>query len=47
MSKPHDMGGRLDPRRIDITLSDVKFKADWEKDVFAITLALGLSLIHI
>ena len=43
MSKAHDMGGRLDSRRIDITLSDVKFKADWEKEVFAITLALGFS----
>ena len=43
MSKAHDMGGRLDPRRIDITSSDVKFKADWEKEVFAITLALGFS----
>ena len=52
MSKAHDMGGRLDSRRIDITSSDVNFKADWEKEVFAITLALGfsslwLSLIHI
>ncbi len=43
MSKAHDMGGRLDPRRIDITSSNVKFKADWEKEVFAITLALGFS----
>ena len=43
MSKAHDMGGRLDSRRIDITSSDVKFKADWEKEVFAITLALGFS----
>ena len=43
MSKVHDMGGRLDPRRIDITSSNVKFKAEWEKDVFAITLALGFS----
>ena len=43
MSKAHDMGGRPDTRRIDITASDVKFKADWEKDVFAITLALGFS----
>ena len=43
MSKAHDMGGRLDPRRIDITSSDLKLKADWEKDVFAITLALGFS----
>ena len=43
MSKAHDMGGRLDSRRIDITSSDLKFKADWEKDVFAITLALGFS----
>ena len=43
MSKAHDMGGRLDPRRIDITSSNIKFKADWEKDVFAITLALGFS----
>ena len=43
MSKAHDMGGRLDSRRIDITLSDVKFKAEWEKEVFAITLALGFS----
>ena len=43
MSKAHDMGGRLDSRRIDIISSDVKFKADWEKDVFAITLALGFS----
>ena len=39
----HDMGGRLDPRRIDITSSNIKFKAEWEKDVFAITLALGFS----
>ena len=37
------MGGRLDPRRIDITSSNIKFKAEWEKDVFAITLALGFS----
>ena len=43
MSKAHDMGGRLDSRRIDITSSNVKFKADWEKEVFAITLALGFS----
>ncbi len=43
MSKPHDMGGRFDSRRIDIASSNVKFKADWEKDVFAITLALGFS----
>ena len=43
MSKVHDMGGRLDPRRIDITSSNIKFKAEWEKDVFAITLALGFS----
>ena len=43
MSKAHDMGGRLDERRIDITLSDQKFKENWEKDVFAITLALGFS----
>ena len=43
MSKAHDMGGRLDPRRIDITSSNIKFKAEWEKDVFAITLALGFS----
>ena len=43
MSKVHDMGGRFDSRRIDITSSDVKFKADWEKEVFAITLALGFS----
>ena len=43
MPKAHDMGGRLDPRRIDITSSNVKFKADWEKEVFAITLALGFS----
>ena len=43
MSKAHDMGGRLDPRRVDITSSDVQFKADWEKEVFAITLALGFS----
>ena len=43
MSKAHDMGGRLDSRRIDITSTDVKFKADWEKEVFAITLALGFS----
>ena len=43
MSKAHDMGGRLDPRRIDITSTNVKFKADWEKEVFAITLALGFS----
>ena len=43
MSKAHDMGGRLESRRIDITSSDVKFKADWEKEVFAITLALGFS----
>ena len=43
MSKAHDMGGRLDPRRIDITSGNVKFKADWEKEVFAITLALGFS----
>ena len=43
MSKAHDMGGRLDSRRIDITSDDVKFKADWEKEVFAITLALGFS----
>ena len=43
MSKAHDMGGRHDPRRIDITSSNVKFKADWEKEVFAITLALGFS----
>ena len=43
MSKAHDMGGRFDPRRIDITSSNVKFKADWEKEVFAITLALGFS----
>ena len=43
MSKAHDMGGRIDSRRIDITSSDVKFKADWEKEVFAITLALGFS----
>ncbi len=34
MSKAHDMGGRLDSRRIDIMSSDVKFKADWEKEVF-------------
>ena len=39
MSKAHDMGGRLDSRRIDITFSDQKFKENWEKDVFAITLA--------
>ena len=37
------MGGRLDPRRIDISSSNVEFKADWEKEVFAITLALGFS----
>ena len=43
MSKAHDMGGRIDSRRLDITSSDVKFKADWEKEVFAITLALGFS----
>ena len=43
MSKVHDMGGRFDPKRIDITSSDLKFKADWEKDVFTITLALGFS----
>ena len=43
MSKAHDMGGRLDPRRIDITLGDQKFKENWEMDVFAITLALGFS----
>ena len=43
MSKAHDMGGRPDTRRIDITSSDLKFKADWEKDVFALTLALGFS----
>ena len=43
MVKAHDMGGRLDSRRIDITSSDQKFKADWEKDVFAITLALGFA----
>ena len=43
MSKAHDMGGRFNSRRIDITSSDVKFKADWEKEVFAITLALGFS----
>ena len=43
MSKAHDMGGRFDSRRIDITSSNVKFKADWEKEVFAITLALGFS----
>ena len=43
MSKTHDMGGRLDPRKIDITSSNVKFKANWEKEVFAITLALGFS----
>ena len=43
MSKVHDMGGRPDTRRLDIMLSDLKFKEDWEKDVFAITLALGFS----
>ena len=43
MSKVHDMGGRPDIRRLDIMLSDLKFKEDWEKDVFAITLALGFS----
>jgi len=43
MSKAHDMGGRLDSRRIDFKSSNVKFKADWEKEVFAITLALGFS----
>ena len=43
MSKVHDMGGRLNPSRIDITSSNIKFKAEWEKDVFAITLALGFS----
>ena len=43
MPKAHDMGGRLDPRRIDITSSNVKFNADWEREVFAITLALGFS----
>ena len=43
MAQAHDMGGRLDSRRIDITSSDVKFKADWEKEVFAIALALGFS----
>ena len=37
------MGGRPDIRRLDIMLSDLKFKEDWEKDVFAITLALGFS----
>ena len=47
MSKAHDMGGRLDPRRIDITSSNVKFKADWEKEVFAITLALGFRVYGI
>ena len=43
MSKAHDMGGRLDLRTIDIKSSDQKFKENWEKDVFAITLALGFS----
>ena len=43
MSKAHDIGGRLDSRRIDFKSSNVKFKADWEKEVFAITLALGFS----
>tara|TARA_B100000674_G_scaffold444548_1_gene410233 strand:+ start:144 stop:812 length:669 start_codon:yes stop_codon:yes gene_type:complete len=43
MSKAHDMGGRPNTQRIDITSSELKFKADWEKDVFAITLALGFS----
>ena len=43
MSKVHDMGGRPDIRRLDIMLSDLKFKEDWEKDVFAITLALGFA----
>ena len=43
MSKAHDMGGRPNTQRIDITSSELNFKADWEKDVFAITLALGFS----
>ena len=43
MSKAHDMGGRIGSGRIDISSSEQKFKAEWEKDVFAITLALGFS----
>ena len=41
MSKVHDMGGRFDPKRIDITSSDLKFKADWEKDVFYYDFSVG------
>ena len=43
MSKVHDMGGSLVSRRVDTSSSEQKFKAEWEKDVFAITLALGFS----
>ena len=37
------MGGSLDSRRVDTSSSEQKFKAEWEEDVFAITLALGFS----
>ena len=43
MPKAHDMGGRTGSGRIDISSSEQKFKEEWEKDVFAITLALGFS----